>query len=55
MNRRYLLSIDSGGIRGIVPTVALIKLENTTGRLTRDIFSFVASTSNGSVQKQEDT
>ncbi|HKY54539.1 MAG TPA: patatin-like phospholipase family protein, partial [Anaerolineales bacterium] len=49
MNRRYLLSIDSGGIRGIIPTVALIKLENITGKLTRDIFSFVAGTSTGAL------
>ena len=42
MPQRYLLSIDSGGIRGIIPAVALAKLESTTGKLTRDIFSFVA-------------
>jgi patatin-like phospholipase/acyl hydrolase len=47
--RRYLLSIDSGGIRGIIPTIALIKLERTTGKLTRDIFSFVAGTSTGAI------
>ena len=29
MSRRYLLSIDSSGIRGIIPAVALVKLENT--------------------------
>jgi patatin-like phospholipase/acyl hydrolase len=49
MPRRYLLSIDSGGIRGIIPTIALVKLENTTGKLTRDIFSFVAGTSTGAI------
>jgi patatin-like phospholipase/acyl hydrolase len=49
MPRRYLLSIDSGGIRGIIPAIALIKLENTTGMLTRDIFSFVAGTSTGAI------
>jgi uncharacterized protein len=47
--RRYLLSIDSGGIRGIIPAVALVKLEATTGRLTREIFSFVAGTSAGAM------
>jgi patatin-like phospholipase/acyl hydrolase len=46
---RYLLSIDSGGIRGIIPTIALVKLENTTGKLTRDVFSFVAGTSTGAI------
>ena len=49
MPQRYLLSIDSGGIRGIIPTIALMKLENTTGKLTRDIFSFVAGTSTGAI------
>src|SRR6185503_18512892 len=49
MAQRYLLSIDSGGIRGIIPTLALMKLENTTGKLTRDIFSFVAGTSTGAI------
>lgn len=49
MPRRYLLSIDGGGIRGIIPAVALAKLESTTGRLTRDIFSFVAGTSTGAI------
>jgi patatin-like phospholipase/acyl hydrolase len=49
MPRRYLLSIDSGGIRGIIPAVALVKLEKTIGKLTRDIFSFVAGTSTGAL------
>jgi hypothetical protein len=47
--RRYLLSVDSGGIRGIIPAIALVKLENTTGKLTRDTFSFVAGTSTGAI------
>jgi uncharacterized protein len=47
--QRYLLSIDSGGIRGIIPAVALVKLENVTGKLTREIFSFVAGTSTGAI------
>lgn len=49
MSQRYVLSIDGGGIRGIIPAVALVKLENTTGRLTREIFSFVAGTSTGAI------
>lgn len=49
MPRRYLLSIDSGGIRGIIPAMALVKLEKTTGTLTRDTFSFVAGTSTGAI------
>jgi patatin-like phospholipase/acyl hydrolase len=49
MSRRYLLSIDSGGIRGIIPAVALVKLESITGKLTRETFSFVAGTSTGAI------
>ncbi len=49
MPKRYLLSIDGGGIRGIIPAVALVKLEKITGKLARDIFSFVAGTSTGAI------
>lgn len=49
MPGRFLLSIDGGGIRGIIPAIALTKLESTTGKLTRDIFSFVAGTSTGAL------
>jgi hypothetical protein len=47
MPRRYLLSIDGGGIRGIIPAVALAKLEATTGRPARETFSFAAGTRKG--------
>ena len=49
MPRRYLLSIDGGGIRGIIPALVLAKLESTMGRPTRDVFSFVAGTSTGAI------
>lgn len=49
MARRYLLSIDGGGVRGLIPAIALAKLENTTGRPARDTFSFVAGTSTGAL------
>jgi hypothetical protein len=49
MSRRFLLSIDGGGIRGLIPIIALVKLESTTGQLTREIFSFVAGTSSGAI------
>jgi hypothetical protein len=48
-SHRYLLSIDRGGIRGIIPAVALVKLEQTIGKLSREIFSFVAGTSTGAL------
>ncbi|HEV8636736.1 MAG TPA: patatin-like phospholipase family protein [Chloroflexota bacterium] len=47
--QRYLLSIDGGGIRGIIPLCALVELERVTGRLTRETFSFAAGTSTGAI------
>lgn len=49
MSRHFLLSIDGGGIRGIIPVLLLIKLEKETGKLTREIFDFVAGTSTGAI------
>ncbi|MEO6294515.1 MAG: patatin-like phospholipase family protein [Candidatus Limnocylindria bacterium] len=46
---RRILTIDGGGIRGIIPAVLLAALERQTGRLTRDAFDFVAGTSAGAV------
>jgi uncharacterized protein len=49
VSHKYLLSIDGGGIRGILPATALVKLEQTTGRLARETFSFAAGTSTGAL------
>lgn len=49
MQRRYLLSIDGGGIRGILPATLLEKLERTTGRPVRETFAFAAGTSTGAI------
>ncbi|MBA2265720.1 MAG: patatin-like phospholipase family protein [Chloroflexi bacterium] len=46
---RRILTIDGGGVRGIIPAVLLRALERDTGRLTRDTFDFVAGTSTGAV------
>jgi uncharacterized protein len=46
---RRILSIDGGGVRGIIPAVLLASLERSTGRLTRDTFDLVAGTSTGAV------
>ncbi|MEI9971750.1 MAG: patatin-like phospholipase family protein [Ignavibacteriota bacterium] len=43
------LSINGGGIRGIIPSSVLASLEQQTGRLTRDLFSYVAGTSTGAL------
>ena len=49
MTRRRILSIDGGGIRGLIPAVLLESLEAATGRPARDSFDFVAGTSTGAV------
>ena len=49
MSRKFLLSIDGGGIRGIIPALALQKLEQITQMPARETFSFVAGTSTGAL------
>jgi uncharacterized protein len=49
VNMRRILTIDGGGVRGIIPAVLLAELESRTGRLTRDVFDFVGGTSTGAV------
>lgn len=46
---KRLLSIEGGGIRGIIPCMALVALEQQTGKLTRDIFDWVGGTSTGAL------
>jgi patatin-like phospholipase/acyl hydrolase len=48
-DKRLILSIDGGGLRGILPACILAGLEESTGKATRDIFSFVGGTSTGAV------
>ena len=49
MNQRRILAVDGGGVRGIIPALALEALENATGRPARDSFDFLAGTSTGAV------
>jgi uncharacterized protein len=49
VNRRRILAIDGGGVRGIIPALALEALEQATGRLARESFDFLAGTSTGAV------
>src|SRR5947208_2018292 len=49
MRIRRILSIDGGGIRGIIPASALVKLEQQLGRPVRECFDFVAGTSTGAL------
>ena len=46
---RRILAIDGGGVRGIIPALALEALEQATGRLARESFDFLAGTSTGAV------
>ncbi|MDQ3767950.1 MAG: patatin-like phospholipase family protein [Actinomycetota bacterium] len=44
-----ILSIDGGGIRGIIPAVVLTELERRTGRRVADMFDLIAGTSTGGI------
>ncbi|CAG8776607.1 105_t:CDS:1, partial [Racocetra fulgida] len=45
----WILSIDGGGIRGIIPAMVLQELEKRVGRPIAEIFHFVAGNSTGSI------
>lgn len=44
-----LLSVDGGGIRGLIPAMVLANLEERTGRHTADLFDLIAGTSTGGI------
>ncbi len=44
-----ILSIDGGGIRGLIPARVLQEIENLTGRRIADLFDLVAGTSTGGI------
>jgi len=44
---RTILSIDGGGIRGIIPAMVLEEIEKRTGRRIADLFDVIAGTSTG--------
>jgi patatin-like phospholipase/acyl hydrolase len=44
-----LLSIDGGGIRGIIPAIVLAELERATGKPVSECFDLVAGTSTGGI------
>jgi predicted acylesterase/phospholipase RssA len=46
---RRILAIDGGGVRGVIPAVALAALEAQVGGRARDHFDFVAGTSTGAL------
>src|SRR5438105_7913756 len=44
-----VLSIDGGGIRGIIPAMLLAEIEKRTGKRTADLFDIIAGTSTGGI------
>ncbi|HEX6492940.1 MAG TPA: patatin-like phospholipase family protein [Candidatus Dormibacteraeota bacterium] len=44
-----ILSIDGGGIRGIIPATVLSEIERRTGRRIADLFEVIAGTSTGGI------
>jgi len=44
-----ILSIDGGGIRGIIPAVLLAEIENRMGRPIAELFDLIAGTSTGGI------
>ena len=49
-NKLYkILSIDGGGIRGIIPALVLVEIEKRTGKPIHELFDLVAGTSTGGI------
>lgn len=46
---KTILSVDGGGVRGIIPLACLVRLESLRGKPCREIFDMVAGTSTGAV------
>lgn len=49
MSSFRILSIDGGGVRGIIPAVVLSEIERITGRSIADLFDLMAGTSTGGI------
>ena len=48
-NLLKILSIDGGGIRGIIPAMVLARIEDLTGKPISELFDLIAGTSTGGI------
>ncbi len=46
---KYILSVDGGGIRGIIPAIILAEIEKRTSKTISEIFHLMAGTSTGGI------
>jgi patatin-like phospholipase/acyl hydrolase len=46
---KYILSIDGGGIRGIIPALIISEIEKKTGKQCYELFDLIAGTSTGGI------
>ena len=46
---RFVLSIDGGGIRGIIPAMVIAHLERQTGKPASELFDLIVGTSTGGI------
>ncbi len=47
--KKTMLTIDGGGARGIIPLMALHRLEQDTGQICHELFDLVGGTSVGAL------
>ena len=46
---KYVLSLDGGGIRGLIPALVLAEIKKTTNKKITDLFDIIAGTSTGGI------
>ncbi|MBI5713530.1 MAG: patatin-like phospholipase family protein [Chloroflexi bacterium] len=46
---KKILSLDGGGIRGIIPSMILMEIENRTGKRIAELFDLIGGTSTGGI------
>src|SRR5690348_52164 len=49
MDGKTILSIDGGGIRGVIPATVLAEIERRTGRRVYELFDVIVGTSTGGI------